>query len=289
MRWRVMRSRRARGPMTVLATVLATKLMALALLATGAGAARAADPLVVDLSSHVVSITAGFAGADLLLFGAVEQPGDVIVVVRGPPQRVVVRKKERIGGVWINMESFAFTNVPGYYGVASTRPLSEVASPVVLDLHGIGVDQLQFDPADTGADAAPDPADQSSSGQSSSGQSFSDRSFSGQSFEALSRIKQRQRLYGNEVGEVTFVGGGLFRSAIQLPANVPTGTYDVKVFLLQDGNVAGIRNTPLVIEKTGIGAAIFNFAHRHSALYGLVAVVLALVAGWLAEIAFRRA
>ncbi len=232
-------------------------------------AARAAEPLSIDLSSHVVSISAGFAGTELILFGAVEAPGDIIVVVRGPPQRVVVRKKERIAGVWINTESFGFTDVPGFYGVASNRPLFDVASPVVLDLHGIGVDQLQFEPADTEEDAS--------------------RDLSGQSFEALSRIKQRQRLYGNEVGDVTFIGEKLFRTAIRLPANIPIGAYDVKVFLLRDGNVAGIRTTPLVIEKTGIGAAIFDFAHRNSPAYGLVAVLLALVAGWIAEIVFRKA
>jgi len=231
-------------------------------------AALAAESLSVDLSSHVVSVSAGFAGAELLLFGAVDAPGDVIVLVRGPPQRVTVRRKERLGGIWINTESFRFTDVPGFYGVASTRPLGEVASPVVLELHGIGVDQLRFGPAGTRSEAALD--------------------FSGQSFVALSRIKQDQGLYGNEVGKVTFIGDRLFRSAIQFPANVPIGTYDVRVFLLRDGNVAGIRATPLVIEKTGIGAAIFRFAHRNSEAYGFVAVVLALVAGWIAEIAFRR-
>jgi uncharacterized protein (TIGR02186 family) len=231
--------------------------------------AHANEALSVDLSSHVVKISAGFAGTELLLFGAVEKPGDVVVVVRGPPQRVVVRKKEQIGGVWINVESFTFTDVPGYYGVASNRPLFDVASPVVLELHGIGVDQLRFDPGKAGDQGL--------------------RDLSGQSFEALSRIKQDQGLYGNEVGAVTFIGDRLFRSAISLPANVPTGTYDVKVFLLRDGAVAGIRTTPLLIEKAGIGAAIFTFAHRNSAAYALVAVALALMAGWLAEIAFRRA
>ena len=233
------------------------------------GTARAAEPLSVDLSRHVVSISAGFAGTDLLLFGAVDLPGDIIVVVRGPHQRVVVRKKERVGGIWINTESFAFADVPGYYGVASTRPLADVASPVVLELHGIGVEHLRFEPAATAANVS--------------------RDLSGQSFDALSRIKQDQGLYGNEVGEVSFVGERLFRTSVRLPANVPTGTYDVKVFLLRDGGVAGIRTTPLVIEKAGIGAAIFRFAHVNSAAYGFVAVLLALVAGWLAEIAFRRA
>lgn len=233
-----------------------------------APSARAAEPLSVDLSSHVVSISAGFSGTDLLLFGAVDAPGDIIVEVRGPAQRVVVRKKERVGGIWINTASFAFSDVPGFYGVASTRPLADVASPVVLELHGIGVDQLQFAPGQNSARAT--------------------RDFSGQSFEALSRIKQDDGLYGNEVGQVTFIGDRLFRSAVRLPANVPTGAFDVKVFLLRDGNVAGIRTTPLVIEKTGISAAIFAFAHQNSPAYGLVAVILALVAGWLAEIAFRR-
>jgi len=42
------------------------------------------------------------------------------------------------------------------------------------------------------------------------------------------------------------------------------------------------------VKKTGIGARIYDFAHRHAAAHGLVAVLIALAAGWAASAAFRR-
>ncbi len=48
--------------------------------------ARAEQALVVDLSDREVEITADFNGSSVLMFGALDMPGDVIVVVRGPLQ-----------------------------------------------------------------------------------------------------------------------------------------------------------------------------------------------------------
>ena len=49
------------------------------------GAARA-ESLVADLSSHLVAITTGFTGTDLLLFGAMDAEGDVVMIA--PDQKL---------------------------------------------------------------------------------------------------------------------------------------------------------------------------------------------------------
>ena len=90
-------------------------------------------------------------------------------------------------------------------------------------------------------------------------------------------------------GRVTFLGNRLFRAGIHLPANVPTGTYQVKVFLLQDGRVVSAQTTPLQVSKVGAEAAVYDFAYRNSALYGLIAILVALMAGWAAHLVFRKA
>src|SRR5581483_8433121 len=43
--------------------------------------------LIVDLSSPRVSITSAFQGESLLLFGMFDPPGEIVVVVQGPPAR----------------------------------------------------------------------------------------------------------------------------------------------------------------------------------------------------------
>ncbi len=106
--------------------------------------------------------------------------------------------------------------------------------------------------------------------------------------QAFLRNKQRQGLYPREVGEVRFLGNKLFRTNIFFPANVPTGSYTVDAFLVRDGRVISAQTTPLIISKLGLEADIFEFAHDFSAFYGLVAVFLALVAGWIAHVVFRR-
>jgi uncharacterized protein (TIGR02186 family) len=88
---------------------------------------------------------------------------------------------------------------------------------------------------------------------------------------------------------VEFLGSRLFRTDLRLPANVPTGAYEAKVYYLNEGQVVSAQTTPLFVSKVGVEAEIFDFAYEQSALYGVIAILIALMAGWLAHIAFRRA
>lgn len=231
-----------------------------------AGPARA-QPLVVDLSQHRVAITAGFAGAEVLAFGAVDEPGDVVVVVRGPLRPMVIHRKSRIVGIWVNTASMTFDQVPSFYVVASSRPLEEIASSTVLARNQIGLDHLRIELPR--AKASPNVASDWRA--------------------ALIRNQQRLGLYPTEIGRIGFLGNRLFSTRIKFPANVPTGTYRATTYLLVDGRVESAQTTPLIINKAGLEAEVFDFAHEQSALYGVVAILVALMAGWLAHIAFRKA
>ena len=227
--------------------------------------ARAAA-LAADLSKHLVAITTGFAGSDVLLYGAVDGPGDVIVVVRGPNEPIVMHRKSRVVGVWANTATMTFEEAPSFYAVASSRPLEEITTEATLDLQRIGVDRLNLD---LGLRASANLAKEWE--------------------QALIRNMQRRGLYSAEVGEVTFRGPQLFRSEVRFPSNVPTGQYQVEVYLLREGKIIQAQTIPLIVSKIGLEADIFDFAHDSSALYGLIAILVALVSGWLAHIAFRKA
>jgi uncharacterized protein (TIGR02186 family) len=227
----------------------------------------AAQDLVADLSDHLIAISTGFTGASVVLFGAVEEPGDVAVVVRGPLETVVVRRKDRAFGVWLNADNATFADIPSFYSAASTRPLEELAPAPVLERHGIGLDNLEFNPV--GFDGTP----------TRRTEVFR---------RALVRRMQARGLYAAEGGTVSFLGGRLFRTTVHFPANVPTGQYMVSVFLLRDGDVVSAQTTPLFVNKIGLGAEIYAFARREAAIYGVIAIVIAVSAGWLASAAFRQ-
>ncbi|HXM84370.1 MAG TPA: TIGR02186 family protein, partial [Stellaceae bacterium] len=84
------------------------------------GYVQADQPLLADLSSHLIAITTGFTGASVVLFGATDGPGDVVIVVRGPERDMVVRHKSHFAGIWINTRQVTFSGVPSYYAVFSS-------------------------------------------------------------------------------------------------------------------------------------------------------------------------
>ena len=232
-------------------------------LALAAGPARG-DAVVADLSSHLIAITGGFSGTSVVLFGATDGPGDIIAVIRGPEREMTVWRKGKIAGLWVNAESMTYTNVPSFYAVAASRPLDEVLSPGVAALYRIGTAnlRLQSKPPVTGERV----------------QRFA---------KALVEEQQRAGLVGTETGKIAFLGERLFRASFAFPANVPTGSYLVEVFLAKDRDVVSGQTTPLRVEKVGIDAEVSDFARREAAAYGAIAVLTAVVAGWLASLPFR--
>jgi len=225
-----------------------------------------AEALAADLTSHLIAITTGFTGASVVLFGAIDEPGDVAAVVRGPDREMTVRRKSRIAGIWMNSRGITFANVPSFYFVAASRPPEEIVSPATAALYRLGVSNLQM----RAEDGAPPEVVENFAA-------------------ALIATQQRAKLFASTVGKVHFVGQRLFRTTIEFPANVPTGTYLVTVFLIRDKDVISGQTTPLVVSKVGIDADVSGFAVRQPALYGVVAVLIAVVAGWLASLPFRSA
>src|ERR1700720_1280081 len=88
-----------------------------------------AEPLVADLSDHLIAITTGFTGAEVLLFGATDGPGDIVVLVRGPTGDAMVRRMGRLFGIWVNRDSLTFGEVPNFYAIASSRPVQQLVTP----------------------------------------------------------------------------------------------------------------------------------------------------------------
>lgn len=223
-------------------------------------------PLIADLSEHQIQITTGFVGTDVLLFGTVEPGSNVVVVVRGPEEQTTVWRKARFAGIWVNDSRIVFERVPSFYAVRSSAPLQDIATESTRMRHGMGAQFLRLRAVE---------------GATSEAEVAAFR-------RALIRNKERSGLFATAGEEITFLGGQLFRTRLHFPANVPTGFYDVEVFMLQEGRVVHAQTTPLIVRKAGLGADVFFFAHNYSAAYGIIAVVLAVAAGVIAAFVFRK-
>ena len=209
-----------------------------------------AAPLVADLSNYRIDIDSGFNGTRIFLFGARNDNGDIVAVVRGPRQDYIVRKKEEIAGIWVNRERMKFLGVPEFYAIAAARPLTDIEQTKIARQLGIGEANL-ISPASSGP--------------------FAD---------AFLRHQHEHGLYQQTPGLVQFMGEMLFKTVVEFPSNIPPGDYTAEIYLLSDGDVVGMQSTPIKVVKSGMDAFLYAYAHDHPLFYGITAVVLALVIGW---------
>lgn len=225
-----------------------------------------AGTVISDITNRHIAVTSGFTGATTTLFGALPEAGDVIIVVQGPPDAVVVRRKEQMMGLWVNGPSARFADVPGFYWVAASRPLSEIAPPGFLEARRIGIAHQRF--TVTAASRLPMvPAFQT----------------------ALIDLKQRDRTFVTEpLPIVTILEQRLYRADLVLPANAPTGTYQVTTYLLKNGQLIDAQQVPLSLQKEGAMDNLSVIAQTQAPLYALGAIGLALLTGWLSAVLMQR-
>ncbi len=239
-------------------------------LALPAASPAAAERMTMSLSEHRVVITSGFTGTNVVLFGVIEADGrsvsrpggyQMVVTVRGPRRDVTLRRKERVGGVWVNWGSRTFTDVPQYLAILSSRPLDEIATPALRRRLSIGV-AANMPPPEPGDEAMGLPQ--------------------------LVELKEENGLFRSDPGGAVFLSRSLFRATIPLPSNVPIGAFEVEARLFAGDTPVAAQTTALEVVKAGFEADVADLAREQPWAYGFGAAFLAILSGWLASVAFRR-
>jgi uncharacterized protein (TIGR02186 family) len=250
------------------------RLLALAPLLLLTAQAAPKPVLVPDVSQRSVRILYSFTGAELLLFGAIIYPNgrpargktvDIVVVVKGPTQSVLVREKERVAGIWINTGRLRYRSAPSFYAIASSRPIEQLVDARTRAIYELGLDSLQLSPASAAA------ADEQ-----------------GRFQQGLVDLKRRSGLYHVDAQAVEITADVLYRARVPIPARVPVGRYTAETFLIRDGRVLAAAVRPIEIQKAGFERFVARAADKSAVLYGLTAVALSVLLGWAAGWAARR-
>jgi len=228
----------------------------------------ARDPILVpEISQHEVQVRQGFRGTELLLFGAILTPEgtragqdyDIVVVLKGPTQSIVLREKQRIAGMWINAASTEFRSAPTFFAVASSRPIRQIVDDKTAAIYELGLPWLQLSPI-----GAYEPKEQA---RFSAG---------------LVDLMQREGLYTEDPHGVKLSEQVLYQARIALPSSVQTGTYTAETFAVTRGRVITSAISKVEVRKQGFERAVADFAEYNGFFYGLLAVVLSVAMGFMA-------
>ncbi|MBY8976502.1 TIGR02186 family protein [Rhodobacteraceae bacterium NNCM2] len=233
--------------------------------------AEAKETVVAALSQNQIAITTDFDGSEIFIYGAIKRfapppdtPLDVAVVVIGPSEPVTVRKKVRRYGIWVNNKGVQVDSAPSFYAIATSGPFNEVVSHTTDLQYRIGLDYAVRLIGNT-----------------------SDKAYPGDYREALIRLNERNGLYFEHDNGVTITDATLFQTRVRLPAQLVEGDYRARIFLLRSGKVIDVHESEIMVRKVGLERWIYMMATEHSAIYGLLSILLALVAGWTASTFFR--
>lgn len=239
----------------------------LALVAFAALSAQRDPILVPEVSQHEIQVRQGFTGTELLLYGAIldpegrraSQPYDIVVVLKGPTEPILLREKEKKLGIWLNAHGTAFRSAPSFFAVASSRPIREIVDERTAAIYELGLDFLQLSPT-----GAINPEEQA-------------RFTAG-----LVDLRRRQGLYREDSEGVTISDGVLYQARIPVPSNVATGEYTAETFAISRGRVIASAIAEVGVRKLGFERFVADQAEQSSFIYGLFAVGLSLFMGWLA-------
>lgn len=232
----------------------------------------AQETVVVDLSQNRVEITATYSGSDIFVFGAVKReaplpegtgPLDVAIVIEGPLETVTVRKKEKKLGIWVNSEAVEVQEAPSFFTIATTRPLEDMLNEGDRRDYAIGLDFAVRPQGQAEADI----------------ESFA---------EAVTRIRENDGLYSQREGLVNLTDDILFEADILLPANLVEGDYTVRVYLIRDKNIVADTALDITVRKAGLEVWLYDLSRNSPLVYGLLSLLVALVAGYGASEIFRR-
>ncbi len=231
-----------------------------------------AEQIVAGLSQSEVSITANFSGSEILIYGAVKRDApapkkprmEVIVTVEGPSSPLIIRKKERRAGIWVNTSSVQIDLAPSFYAVATTGPIAEILTDT---------ENLRYQVTIPRAIRA--------AGLDQSSQSASDY------IAALLRIRESEGRYRLDEGAVELAEATLFRADVVLPANLTEGDYRVRMYITRGGIVVDTQDQVILVQKQGIERFVHRLSKSQPLIYGLMSLLLAVAAGWGASTAFR--
>lgn len=229
-----------------------------------------AEEVVAGLSQDEIAITTNFDGSEILIFGAVRRetpipdsaPLEVIITVEGPSRPITVRRKERRFGIWVNTDAADVDEAPTFYAVSTTAPFNEVLTDTNDLRHRVSVHR-----AVRAVDA----------------NVFDQVNFT----RALIRIREDAGLYQLNEGAVTLRDSTLFDTAVRLPANLVEGDYRTRIILTRDREIVTEFDTTIAVRKVGLERFIYNLAHERPLIYGILSLVIAIAAGWLASAVFR--
>ena len=227
------------------------------------GFSSASMPIDIAVQPDQIFIGATFNGTDILVSGRIPTDTEAVIRITGHEEDSRLKKKGRVMGIlWMNLGSVEFHNIPSVFLLYKSKNADNQQS------------------GETGIDAVRRKVDIVSE--------YQDKDVL---FDEFVKLKQKSGLYNTVENGIQYEkeknGLKSFSAALKLPSALPQGDYKLEVFALAGGDIAGYSQKSLNVKQAGMPAFIADLAFDHGTLYGILAVIVAVIAGLLTGTIFK--
>lgn len=242
---------------------LALTMAALAIILPGRSHA-----VTAQVSPSIIPITMGYHGMPVEIKGESAPGDDVIVKITSAPADIHLKYKGKAAGIfWMKLGTLVYKDIPGTYLVSTSAPVATVLSPAERDMNNIGFDALQKKVKIT-AEHGELPA--------------------GDWFGQFLDFKKNENIYALHEGDVKVNPNGGYTLSLNWPFQAQPATYSIEVLTAKNGQITGKAKSSVKVEMTGMVATISDLASNHRAVYGTIAIVVALAVGFAVGNIFKK-
>jgi uncharacterized protein (TIGR02186 family) len=224
-------------------------------------AKASSTPIISGISKNEIKIDSKFNGEKILLFGAKNDSGNIIAVVRGPKHDFLLNKKEKFFGIWHNGNQVKFHDAYSFYNLFSDFLGKELNQQSLVDFE-IGKQNLPLHTSEKTSN------------------NIIDRKF----FDLM----EKQNLYSSSTDSIVFLDDTLFSLAINFPANILEGVYNIEIYLVENDSVISFQSIPIYVNKVGFSSEMAQFAKNQRVVYGLSSIIIAILVGFFINYIFNR-
>jgi len=238
--------------------VLILQFLVLSLFAQGAAAL---EPVKVKVTPPTVELGTFYGGAKMHVAGMTGAGSKIVVVVRGPSAAEVFNKVGRVGPIWVNTGKVTISAAPSLLLIFSSEPLSTCLNPAAIDQYQLDLGSLKKHmQVETKAP---------------------DRDPIADDFLDYKVHQGNYRITSHSVHLGAPDQGGLpYSLDFEMPKTASPGKYQVSVLECRNGAVANKSDVDLGVVEVGFPALVARLARERASLYGIISVVIAMVAGF---------
>jgi hypothetical protein len=237
------------------------------------------------MDTRRVPISLSFSGQQVFLSAQLPAGCDsALAVMEGPPKASVrLMRKGRLVLFWMGVRQYKLTHVPELYLVDLHCPICngmgecEHASEAVALSKALEDSGLRIGPKAIAARATVEVL----GGESEAGEA---RSVT----QGYWELQKGRGVYGVRGNAIRISRNGLLYHVFNLPTQAPEGKYRISTYFLQDRALIAVATNELFVRQSGLVSWLSRLAERHAVAYGAFTVLIALSAGLLAGVLFKR-